>query len=273
MKLKSLGYQTDLLFRSFEGEVIDRENYLVIRTPNNPGFRWGNFLFFPAPPEAGDLEKWKAIFAEEIGAPPERNYFVFTWDGVDGDMGFIEPFLTEGFEVETLTVMTANQVNLPPKVNTDCLIRPFTTEDWPEWVELHVLMNQGEPEEDREDDSDGGFSRYLWGKAGEYQRMIEAEQGQWFGAFVDGKLASSMGLFVWGKLGRFQMVDTHPDFRRRGLAGTLVYEVAQKGFNEMGAETLVMCADPDYVALKLYESVGFKSTETMVGIEWTKKTK
>ncbi|MFK7803354.1 MAG: GNAT family N-acetyltransferase [Anaerolineae bacterium] len=270
MELKSLGYQTELLFRSFEGEVVDKEDYLVIQTPKNPGYRWGNFLLFPNPPQSGDLEKWKVVFAKEIGKPPKYNHFVFTWDGVDGDVGEINQFLEAGFEIEKTAVMTATQVNPPAKVNHDCFIRPFTADDWPEWVELHVVMNQGEPEEDREDDSDGGFSRYLWRKADEYQRMIEAGQGQWFGAFVDGRLASSMGLFVWDKLGRFQMVDTHPDFRRRGLAGTLVYEVAQKGFNEMGAETLVMCTDPDYVALKLYESVGFKSTETMVGLEWTK---
>lgn len=268
MKLKSLGHQTELLFRSFEGEVVEKENYLVVRTPKNPGYRWGNCLLFSNPPKLGDLETWKAIFAAEIGIPPAYNHFVFLWDGLDGDLGEIEPFLAAGFRVEKTTVMTAKKVNPPPKVNRDCTIRPFTADDWSAWLKFRVDMNAAAPAEEKEDDTDGGFSRYLWGKVGEYQRMIEAGQGQWFGAFVEGQLASSMGLFVWGKLGRFQMVDTYPDFRRQGLAGTLVYEVACKGFNEMGAETLVMCADPDYVALKIYESIGFKSTETMVGVGW-----
>jgi hypothetical protein len=29
MQLKSLGYQTELLFRRFEGEIIERPDYLV----------------------------------------------------------------------------------------------------------------------------------------------------------------------------------------------------------------------------------------------------
>lgn len=269
MRLKSLGYQTELLFRGFEGEVIERGSYLVIRTPKNPGFRWGNFVLFQDRPAAGDLEKWQAVFASEIGPPPEYTHFAFAWDGIDGDFGEVDQFLQAGFEVEKTVVMTAKHVNQPLRLNQTCNIRPFTADDWERWIKVQVAINLAQPNADQEDDSDGGFSRYLWGKAGEYQRMIEAGYGQWFGAFVEGQLASSLGLFVWSKLGRFQQVGTHPDFRRRGLAGTLVYEAARKGFNEMGAETLVMCADPDYVALKLYESVGFKSNETMVGMEWT----
>jgi len=36
MKVHSLGYQTDLIFPAFDGEVIDRGDYLVIKTPSNP---------------------------------------------------------------------------------------------------------------------------------------------------------------------------------------------------------------------------------------------
>ena len=272
MQLKSLGHQTDLLFRRFEGEVIDKGNYLIVRTPKNPGYRWGNCLLFQEPPKAGDLERWKALFAKEIGTPPQSKHFVFIWDGIDGELGEIEPFLKAGFYLEKTVVMTATSVNAPPKLNHECTIRVFGPDDWRVWVELQLTMNKAEPKESQEDDSDGSFSAYLWGKANEYQRMIEAGLGRWFGAFIDDTLASSLGLFVWNGLGRFQMVTTHPAFQRQGLAGTLVYETALRGFHKMGAETLVMCADPDYIALKLYETVGFKAAEKIVGIGWHKKT-
>ena len=35
-------------------------------------------------------------------------------------------------------------------------------------------------------------------------------------------------------------------------------------FEELGAETLVMVADPDYVAIRVYRSVGFDGTETQL---------
>jgi ribosomal protein S18 acetylase RimI-like enzyme len=270
MQLKSLGYQTELLFRRFEGEVIERPNYLVIRTFKNPGYRWGNFLIFQAPPKEGDLENWKAIFAKEIGTPPEYTHFVFGLDGVNGEVGQLGPFLQAGFELEKTVVMTAQTVNPPPKLNKDCILRTFQAEDWQDWIQLKRDSNAADPPEEREPD-DEGFKNYLERKASEYQRMIEAGLGQWFGAYLGGKLAATLGLFVWSGLGRFQMVDTHPNFRRRGLAGTLVYHAAQEGFSDMAVKTLVMCADPDYVAVKIYESLGFKITEQQMAIQWHRK--
>lgn len=81
-------------------------------------------------------------------------------------------------------------------------------------------------------------------------------------------MASSMGLFVREGLGRFQAVDTHPAFRRQGLAGTLLYHAAQWGFSEMKAKNLVIVADQNYFAKDLYRSVGFEPKERLVGLEW-----
>ena len=44
MHLNSLVIKTDLIFARFSGEVIDRGNYLVIRTPSNTGYHLGNYL-------------------------------------------------------------------------------------------------------------------------------------------------------------------------------------------------------------------------------------
>jgi ribosomal protein S18 acetylase RimI-like enzyme len=270
MKLSSLGYQTEVLLRQFEGEVIERSDYLVLRTPKNPGYRWGNFLIFQNSPKQGDLNNWKEIFAKEIGTPPEYNHFLFCWDSVDGKRSEIQEFLEAGFELVKTVVMTAQSVNPPPKFNHDCTIRTFKNEDWQAWINLKRAANLAEREEERESDDDG-FLRYLENKASEYQRMIEAGLGQWFGAYLDGQLTASLGLFVWNGLGRFQLVDTHPEFRRRGLAGTLVYHAVQQGFQSMAAKTLVMCADPDYVAVGIYESVGFKITERQTALQWHPK--
>ena len=45
MEIRSLGYRTDLMVRAREGSLVeDRGDYLVIRSPGNPAFWWGNFL-------------------------------------------------------------------------------------------------------------------------------------------------------------------------------------------------------------------------------------
>ncbi len=66
-------------------------------------------------------------------------------------------------------------------------------------------------------------------------------------------------------------MDTHPEFRRQGLAGTLLYHVAQKGFLEMGAEDLVIVADENYFAKNIYASVGFGPTERTVAVQWSRR--
>ena len=72
-------------------------------------------------------------------------------------------------------------------------------------------------------------------------------------------------------LARFQSVETHPDFRGRGLAGTLVHRVSGYGFGELGARTLVMVADPDYLAVRIYRSVGFADTEVQTQLQQTRR--
>jgi hypothetical protein len=54
VRITSLGFRTDVALRVLEGaKVTDRGDYLIIRTPDNPDFWWGNFLLLarlPGPP-------------------------------------------------------------------------------------------------------------------------------------------------------------------------------------------------------------------------------
>ena len=54
---------------------------------------------------------------------------------------------------------------------------------------------------------------------------------------------------------------------RRGLAGTLVHRVAAYALEERGLRTLVMVADPEYLAIRIYRSVGFEGTETQTQLQ------
>jgi hypothetical protein len=67
MQVTSLGFRTDVALRVGEGaEVADRGDYLVVRTPDNPDYWWGNFLLLAAWPEPGTGDRWLARFAAEF---------------------------------------------------------------------------------------------------------------------------------------------------------------------------------------------------------------
>ena len=96
-----------------------------------------------------------------------------------------------------------------------------------------------------------------------------AGHGAVLGAFDDrGDMLSGLGIFGAGDgVARYQSVETHPDARSRGLAGTLVHRAGEWARGQLGTRTLVIVADPDYHAQRLYESVGFTPTEVQIALE------
>lgn len=262
MNIHSLGYRTDLFFPRFDGEVVDRGDYTVIRTPSNPTFHWGNFLLFDKPPAAGDFDRWQRLFAEEIGRPADIGHLAFGWDTTQGETGDLQPFLDAGPRPNASVVLTTQAVNPPSKYNSEVRIRPLR-EDW-EWdsaTETQIACRA--PEYTLE-----GYTPYKTRQMARWRAMAQAGLGEWFGAFLEGRVAGDLGVFVENGVGRFQSVGTHPDFQRRGICGTLVYEAARYAFEHLGAETLVMVADEEYHAAKIYESVGFLPTEHQIGLDW-----
>ena len=257
MDIASLAFRTDLAMLEHSGSRIeDRGTHLVVRTPDNPTYWWGNFLLLPAPPgDAGEAHDWLTSFESEF---PEARHRTFGVDGRDGTRDDLAPFAEVGLDVEMSAVMTATSVHEPPRPNTGATYRPLESEtDWAQQVEV---ARAGE---------DVGYELpFVTARTAAQRRLVHAGHGAWWGAFEGGRLLASMGLFTASPgLARFQSVKTHPDARGRGLAGTLVHRVSRYGFDELGAHTLVMVADPDYLAIRIYRSVGFADTERQLQAE------
>jgi ribosomal protein S18 acetylase RimI-like enzyme len=62
------------------------------------------------------------------------------------------------------------------------------------------------------------------------------------------------------------MVDTAECHRRQGICSRLVVDAARHAAGEHGARRLVICADPGYHALGIYESLGFRRVEVVTGV-------
>ncbi len=135
-----------------------------------------------------------------------------------------------------------------------------TEDDWRQATENQVRCRDDERGE-------AGYRVFKEAEMRRYRAMAQAGRGAWFGAFLDGGLVADLGIYHDGKLGRFQTVETHPDHRRRGIGGTLVFHAARHALGQMGLETLVLVADADSPAERLYRSVGFLPTERQVAVE------
>ncbi len=246
-QLASLGFRTDVALRIAEGsEVTDRGRYLVIRSPGNPGFWWGNFLLLRAWPQAS--EGWLDRFAAEF---PHAEHVAIGVDVTEAGGGLPAEFAS--LEPEISTVLTCARIRAPRHVNAEAGIRRLESgEDWRQSVEL-TLRCYGEQ-------SPGDFQQL---RSATRRRLTKTGRAAWFGAFDGSHLVAQLGICdAGGGLARYQDVETDPAARRRGLAGTLVWQAGQFARATFGASTLVIVADPAGGAIRIYRGCGFADAQT-----------
>ena len=256
MRITSLGLRTDVALRVLEGaEVIDRGDHLVIRSLDNPGFWWGNFLLLNAVPEAGTVGTWLARFAAEF---PAARHVALGVDTADDQAVIPGEFLAAGLEPQRATVLTCTDVCPPPHQNAAAEIRPLDSgADWQQSYELGVRCF-----------GDDGAQDYLKRRAAARRRVTRAGNGAWYGAFSGGRLLAQLGVCdAGGGFARYQDVETDPVARRRGLAGTLVWHAGRYGRAVLGASTLVIVADPADVAIRIYRACGFTGLQSQLTFE------
>ncbi len=257
MRVTSLGLATDVALRVLEGaEVSDRGGYLVVRSPDNPDFWWGNFLILPGPPEPGSASAWLARFAAEFPTAP---HVALAVDAAYPDATSVPAdFPAAGLEPERGIVLTAASVTPPPRPAEHAGIRPLESDaDWQASFDLAVRCFGAE-----------GSQEYLVRRNAARRRLIRAGRGAWFGAFGGGRLLAQLGVCDAGDgRARYQDVETDPAARRRGLAGTLVWHAGLYARRVLGAATLVIVADPAGEAIRVYRSCGFADAETVLTFE------
>jgi RimJ/RimL family protein N-acetyltransferase len=265
----SLGWRTDLIFPRFDAQVIERPGYILVRTPHNPTFYWGNFLLFDHAPHEGDAAVWLAAFDAEIAREqPLSTHLAF---GVDTPQPWALPadFAAVELVLDPATVLGMQPWQLrPPRRDVDASfrIRPLDlSAELDQAVELQVASDMGgfEP---------AGYRVFRQRQMARYAAMAKAGLGHWFGVLANTpagpQLVADCGLFSDGStLGRFQFVSTHPAWRRRGLCTALIHTVCRHGFEAMGLRRLVIVADPDDVAIGLYQSLGFQRGATTWHLE------
>lgn len=248
MRVRSLGFSTDLAVLSAGGSTIaEADNHLLVRTPSNPTYFWGNFVLVDGPDALG---RGVAVFGEAL---PEAGHLAI---GVDGTGGGVPPEAARyGLDAEVSVVLTAHAV--PPALPVDADVRELSSaSDWDQLVELRL-----------EDDHPAADELYHTRRVEEARQLVEQGPALFVGAFRDGRLVSTLGIVSVGSgTARYQHVQTHSAHRRRGLAGHLLAAAASLARQRFNVERFVIVADPAGPALNLYRSLGFQDAEIQLGL-------
>lgn len=257
MHVSSLGFRTDLALLTASGSLVeDRGTHLVVRTPDNPSYYWGNFLLLAAPPVPGGEREVVGAFHTEF---PQAGHVSIGIDTPDLSAQSRAGFEAAGMTIDVAAVLTATGLREPREVRAE--VRALESDaDWASRARLSLAI------EDRPDAE--SHLRFAHGRNLQEQTLVAAGRGMRFGAFVDGEVVSTAAVFTTGEgVARFQSVETHPGHRRQGLAAAAVHAAGSYALEHLGARTLVIVAEDDGDAMRIYRGLGFEASERQLMME------
>lgn len=258
-EVTSLGYRTDLMIRALEGsQVVHHPGYVTVRSPANPAFWWGNFVLLSGAAMREGPEPGLALMRSEF---PAAAYVALGIDVTSAAAAGLDAFAAAGLDVQPDTVLTAGALREPPHPNRAAVLRELDgDDDWRQSAQLRAVC-------DAEEGGPPPVPAFIAAREATRRALTGTGHGAWFGAFLDGQLASQLGVFSDGRgVARYQEVATHPGARRQGLAATLLCHAAQYATSQLAATTLVIVADPAEPAIGVYRGVGFADRETEVSV-------
>jgi GNAT superfamily N-acetyltransferase len=241
------GWETDLAVLQLSGSVAeDRGDHLVVRSPHNPDFHWGNFVFVTDPGAVGDVGRWVETFH---AAFPEADWAAIGLTRMPGNQAV---WASYGLDLELDDVLTTRHLPRQTPKPQGYTIRRLTGEDWTQMVALDIAENDRTVEYDPQ-----SFGQFAQAQMRARRGLSNRDAGAFFGAFADEVLVADLGIVRCGTTARYQSVGTEAAHRRRGLASHLL-GVAARWAAARGCRRWVIITEASNPAGRVYRSLGFQ---------------
>ncbi len=261
MKLESVGHQTDLFFLEEDSIVEHHADAIVIKSPSNPEFFFGNYLIFNRSNTELDVHHYVERFNQAFSDAKGINHVAFSWD-----IGFPIDQLSipASYSKDLLRSLTFQGDMEPPK-KLPFFIKPIETDS--EWDQVKTSQAALMLEFAQDD-----VEKMLTRRISNYRRLIENGEGIWLGAFDGSTLAGNLGIFHRNNLARFQNVSTTAQYRSRGICKTLIKTAVQLVEQKNPYISFVIQTEQGSIAEQIYLSLGFIPTEEVVAVYQYKKS-
>lgn len=243
-----LGWATDIAVLAHSGSRVEnRGNHLVVRTPANPTFHWGNCLLVTDPDAVDDAQRWVELFE---GAFPAATWVAIGLTRMPADVtGWAGRGLELGVDDVLATATLPRQMPLAAGYS----VRALAGDDWEQVVAGAMAENERTGEWAPESHEPFARARTQADRA-----LSERGIAAFFGAFADSVLVASLGVVRCGTTARYQSVGTGAQHRRRGLASHLL-GVAARWAADQGCNRWVIVTEATNPAGRVYRSVGFET--------------
>ncbi len=243
-----------------DGRVHHFDSFIQVISPDNPEYYWGNYLLFFEPPDVDDLPKHIELFHHRFQEFPEVKHVLIRWDGAELSAAVLQQARDlqlvpdHGFE------MTASSL-LDPEPG-DLEIRPieFSTE-FESITALNILCDP------KEQKGCAGYRLFKEGLRRSWRLLAGSQKMRWWGAYDGDQLVGQCGMVLCSDhRGRYQSIETHPEYRRRGICSALVSTVGRHAIESAGCRSVLLGADPKGPAIGLYQRLGFVIEDTQWGL-------
>ncbi|HSO65218.1 MAG TPA: GNAT family N-acetyltransferase [Ornithinibacter sp.] len=246
MRTCPAGWATDLAILEHTGSVLeDHEDHLVVRTPHNPDFYWGNFLLVTDEDGLGDAGRWVSTFQLAF---PEATWVAIGLTRMPEDQ---DPWVAQGLQLELDDVLTTRTLPRQAPLPEGYTVRRLSGRDWARSVARSVAENDRTGEHDPT-----SYERFAQREAQARRTLSRRGIGAWFGAFSGASLVADLGIVRCGTTARYQDVSTDDQHRRHGLASHLL-GVAARWAADGGCDQWVIVTEAANPAGRVYRSLGF----------------
>lgn len=263
MSARSVGFVSELMLAALEGAVTERDGYAIATWPALPTSFEGNILVFERPPEPRDAPRWEALFRRATVFLPEVRHVAFGWEGGPARPEVAAELEARGYALSARSVRVAGALDSRPPAPDGITVRALEGDaEWDAAADLHLDATADLAHIVEVD----GYAEFVEQRMTRCRALCADGAGFWLGCFAGARLVGSLGVMTdraHSGLARFQLVVTHPRFRRRGVASHLIDLAAQRARADYGAERVVISAEPDSAADALYARLGFEAAATM----------
>lgn len=256
MTLRSLTMRSELLTLSGISHLSQHDGYMVQSTPTEPDFWMGNQLI------VSDLTRCASdLFALFERHFPQATHRAVVWDLPNVDLAEITARNDTDCDVDGFETMTLEGALGEAALPEGLTIRAVESEA--DWQSAERLMAKIGVEEGRNPVTHGP---YLARRNAGRREQIAKGLGQWFGVFDGAEVVAQMGIFHDDTIARYQSVETKATHRRRGICSALLRYAALWALGRAPNAKVVIVAEDDSNAGRLYKRMGFAHAETLYGI-------
>jgi ribosomal protein S18 acetylase RimI-like enzyme len=243
---------TDDRLRGPRTRVVERGRYRVIRTPTRPSYHEGNQLSLDAPPAASEVEAWLETCRREL-ADVAIARLLIQWEVPVGvDLGPAE---------RVRAVMTADAVRAVDAPEGVRLGEVAADDDagWRDLTALHVA--DGAPMGE-------AYAAFARTHMAAYRDLARAGLGvRAWGAWIGDAMVATCLIHEAPDWLRVEEVITDAAYRRRGIAAALCSAAYAAGAARHPRARLLIVADADGDAERIYARLGFVRTGLQGAIE------